>query len=223
MFGLLSTNAKYNKIVKPFIALAPVSTVAHVTSPLKYGVKWPSPVMWYLRRGGAFVANRIVQTLISFGCSSGLAGVCKNAIFMLTGFNEEQMDTERIPVYMSHTPAGTSAWNLLHFMQGIKSQKFAKFDMGSSRDNLARYGTMEPPEYPLEKITNPYIALFSSLNDWMASPQDVMLLKTRLRVPLVDDYTLPPVKWNHMDFLWGKDQHQWINKRVIELLARYVD
>lgn len=36
MFGLLATKPEYNDIVKPFIALAPVASVGHVESPIRY-------------------------------------------------------------------------------------------------------------------------------------------------------------------------------------------
>lgn len=36
MFGLLATKPEYNEIVKPFIALAPVASVGHVESPIRY-------------------------------------------------------------------------------------------------------------------------------------------------------------------------------------------
>ena len=36
----------------------------------------------------------------------------------------------RIDVYISHTPAGTSTKNMIHFAQGVKSGKFQVFLRG---------------------------------------------------------------------------------------------
>ncbi len=35
MFGLLSSRLKYNQIIKPFIALSPVSFLGNATTPLR--------------------------------------------------------------------------------------------------------------------------------------------------------------------------------------------
>lgn len=54
------------------------------------------------------------------------------------------------------------------------------FDYGRA-ENIKRYGTETPPEYHLEKITNKYIALMSSQNDWLSDPDDVIALRKKLR------------------------------------------
>ena len=36
MFGLLASQPRFNKIVKPFVALSPVAHVGHIKSPIKY-------------------------------------------------------------------------------------------------------------------------------------------------------------------------------------------
>jgi triacylglycerol lipase len=122
---------------------------------------------------------------------------------------------------MSHSPAGTTSWNLLHYGQGYTTKKFTAFDMGSSEANMAKYNRPTPPEFMPERITNKYIALYSSLNDWLATPEDVNGLKTRLRVKLLEDFVVPENKWNHMDFIWGKDQGRMINWRIVKLLGEH--
>ena len=42
---------------------------------------------------------------------------CENIIFILIGFDEKNLDIDRIPIYTSHTPAGTSVMNAVHFIQ----------------------------------------------------------------------------------------------------------
>ena len=84
--------------------------------------------------------------------------------------------------------------------------------------NLIRYGSKSPPKYPLENITCPYIALFTSKNDWMATPHDVKWLKSQLKVPLLLEYEVPNQKWNHADFLLAKDTGKLVNTKVIEVL-----
>ena len=47
----------------------------------------------------------------------------------------------RLPVYYTHTPAGTSVKNCAHFAQEVKSGRFAKYDYGTVK-NLVHYGSV---------------------------------------------------------------------------------
>lgn len=49
------------------------------------------------------------------------------------------VNSTRVPVYISHTPAGTSNWAVLHYLQLVKHNKFAKMDYGK-KENMKRYG-----------------------------------------------------------------------------------
>ena len=48
----------------------------------------------------------------------------------MAGFDVPQLNMTRVAVYYTHTPAGTSAWNMIHYAQGIKSGKIQMFDYG---------------------------------------------------------------------------------------------
>lgn len=223
MFGLLASQPRFNSLVKPFIALAPVSTVSHIRSPIRYLAKTPFLLSFIRSRGGRFMPSNQIMKLLGAACPQGLQPLCTNLIFVLVGYNQEQLNEDRLPVYLSHTPAGTSAWNIVHFGQNYLSGKFRRFDLGNEKKNIDLYGQSSPPEYDLTKITNKYIALFSSLNDWLAPPEDVLTLKHTLKVPLLEDHVVPNPKWNHLDFIWGKDAGQVVYKRVIELLDEFAD
>lgn len=66
-------------------------------------------------------------------------------------------------MYLTNFPAGGSTKQIVHYGQEINSKKFRKFDYGVF-NNLNRYGSIEPPDYDISKITAP-IALFYSEND----------------------------------------------------------
>lgn len=72
-----------------------------------------------------------------------------------------------LPLILTHTPAGTSVKQLLHYAQEILSGHFRKYDYGII-GNLLKYGKIAPPDYELDNITAP-VALFYSLNDWFAN------------------------------------------------------
>lgn len=71
-----------------------------------------------------------------------------------------------LPVILAHTPAGASTHTVIHFAQGINSDKFRRFDYGI-KENMKRYGSENPPDYDLTKVTAP-VGVFWSENDWLA-------------------------------------------------------
>ena len=81
---------------------------------------------------------------------------------------------------MTHTPAGTSTWDVAHWAQNLRDKKFQRFDYGKD-ENQKIYGQDTPPLYPLESIKSQKIALMYSLNDWLADPYDVQRLKQQLK------------------------------------------
>ena len=46
-----------------------------------------------------------------------LEDVCQNVVFLLCGYDEEQMDPEMLPTIAQHIPAGTSAFVIVHYGQ----------------------------------------------------------------------------------------------------------
>lgn len=221
MFGLLSTQPKYNEIIKPFIALAPVYTVGFIESPVKYlAYNWP--LLEFLKlKGGPFLQSSNATKYFEEELCPRFAGrVCADIVALACGFDGEQLNRTRLEVYLAHTPAGTSIQNILHWAQMVRSKKSSMFDYGRTL-NLERYGEIAPPEYEIESITNEHIALFSSRNDWLADSADVQLLKSRLKVPLLQDYIVPFEKWNHIDFIWGEQAAQYVNEPLIKLLDKF--
>ena len=42
---------------------------------------------------------------------------CSDLLFVIAGYDPQQLNSTRLPVYISHTPAGTSVQNMVHFAQ----------------------------------------------------------------------------------------------------------
>lgn len=74
-----------------------------------------------------------------------------------------------IPVILSNTPAGSSTKQFLHFAQEVNSGRFCKYDFGWFK-NLMFYGSINPPDYNLKKITSP-VALFYGNSDILTDPR----------------------------------------------------
>ena len=80
---------------------------------------------------------------------------------------------------MVHEPSGTSSRNIHHFGQAVNTQVFCAYNFPTPEENLAMYGSEEPPEYKLEEVTCP-VLLFWGEKDWMAQPRGVAAIAARL-------------------------------------------
>ncbi|KAF7491881.1 hypothetical protein SSS_01057 [Sarcoptes scabiei] len=65
------------------------------------------------------------------------------------------------------------------------------------------------------------IALFYTSDDWFNKMNSIEMLKSDLKVELMDDYLVPDPSYNHMDLVWAKNAGTLVNKRVLDILSRY--
>ncbi len=131
---------------------------------------------------------------------------------------------------------------IVHFAQEYKSQRFCKYDYGSSRENRRFYnGSSKPPSYSLDKVNLPVMLMYSD-NDWLADVkvseqastkkikaffttnffcQDVQRL--RLELPdVVDAYEVPDQDFNHIDFLWGLNAPDLVYSKIFKYLDSFL-
>uniref|UniRef100_A0A0K0EJA2 Lipase n=2 Tax=Strongyloides stercoralis TaxID=6248 RepID=A0A0K0EJA2_STRER len=220
MFSKLSEDKIFQKKVKKMFALAPVAQVGHIKGLMytiselfhssinlfeKYfGSMEFLPSTWYIR-----MASRLF-------CGSKLTNpLCQNVMFLIGGPESNQLNTTRLPVYLSHTPAGTSTDNIAHWAQMVISKKVQKFDFGSPDKNLLHYNQTTPPYYDFSKIFND-IYLYWSDSDWLADEIDVqegllhVLPNIKLNKHLID--------FNHFDFIYGLRARKEIYDDIIEII-----
>ena len=221
MFALLAEQPQYNDIVKPFIALAPVTSVGFSSAPVRL-LATNIPLIEFFRwKGGPLLPDKLISYVSEKFCSTlpiVTQPICSNLLFfILGGWDSPQLNSTRLPVYVSQDPAGTSAKNMIHWAQSINSGRFAKFDYGLF-ENLAKYTDVIPPSYDLGRITNKNIVLMSSTNDAFADPLDVAILRSKLNVKPLKDYLVPDPLFNHLDFIWALDAGGLVNKVVIDVL-----
>ncbi|XP_028164779.1 lipase 3-like [Ostrinia furnacalis] len=139
--------------------------------------------------------------------------------FPIMGYDEEQLEPEFAPLVCQHWPSSSSSRTLIHQDQILLSRTFAQYDYGPT-ENEIRYGCSKPKEYDLSK-NNISIVLISGKNDQTSTLLDVDLLKTKL--PNVrKDIILEPEKFNHLDFVAGRDTHKVLYEPIIlEILKEY--
>ncbi|XP_068151392.1 lipase 3 [Drosophila tropicalis] len=143
--------------------------------------------------------------------------VCSNILFLVAGYNSEQLNKTMLPVMLSHTPSGASIKQLEHFGQLMKSGHFRKFDRGYLRNQL-EYNRITPPDYDLSRVKVP-VALYYSVNDLLVSTTGVDRLARELP-NVVDKYLVPMEKFNHLDFLWAIDVKPLVYNRLVRNIRR---
>lgn len=222
LFGLLSEKPEYSKKIKLFSALGPVTTVGYMTSPVRYLAPFAEDSSILLRFFGEYdflPSNWFIRLLAKTMCRYAISReICENAIFIICGTDLKEMNLTRLPVFVSHTPAGTSVKNMVHYAQMVLHKRFQKFDYGTDM-NRQVYGQGTPPEYNVTGINVP-VALYWSLNDWFADPRDVAQLSMRLP-KVVLDFRIPDPTFTHLDFIIGLQAKALVYDPMMKLMFHY--
>jgi len=206
------------------VLLAPIAFVDHMQSPIKLIAPFSDLVQWvadHMGMGEFLPSNWLMDLIADFACgpNNPLEIICENVVFLLTGYDEKQMNKTMLPTIASHCPAGTSTYTVLQYAQEIKHKRFAGLDWGSDEKNIAHHGTPEPPVYDLRNV-NTKVALFWGNNDWLCDERDLM--KIVGQVPnIVVNNQVPWDGWNHLDFLYAIDIDQYQNDDLLAALAMY--
>ncbi|XP_018397034.1 PREDICTED: lipase 3-like isoform X2 [Cyphomyrmex costatus] len=210
------------RIVRTIISLAPAVFVKHIKSPIRFLAPYVNNlkiIAHFFGEDEFLPHNGVLQFLAKHGCEVTYVEkeICTNLIFLICGFDEEQFDHTLLPVILNHDPAGASTKTMVHFGQEIESGKFRQYDYGREK-NLLIYNATEPPDYNLANITVP-IGIFYADNDLLADSLDVKKLYKSLS-NILDLYRVPLPKFNHLDFIWGKDAPKFVYKRLLKIMKK---
>lgn len=207
------------KKIKMFFSLAPVVSLNFALSPLVKLGRLPDILFEDLFGHKQFLPQSAVMKWLSTHVCTHvvLEELCTNVFFLICGFNEKNLNVSRVDVYTTHSPAGTSVQNLLHWTQLVKHHKFQAFDWGSSDKNHFHYNQSYPPVYDMKDMTIP-TALWSGGQDWLADTSDINILLTQLP-NLVYHKHIP--EWEHLDFIWGLDAPWRMYNEIVSLLRKY--
>lgn len=207
------------KKIKMFFALAPVMSLDFALSPLVTLGRLPDILLEDLFGHKQFLPESpVLKWLSTHVCTHVITKeLCTNIIFLISGFNEKNLNVSRVDVYTTHSPAGTSVQNLRHWGQVVKHHKFQAFDWGSRDKNYFHYNQSYPPVYDMKDMTVP-TALWSGGHDLLADTSDVNILLTQLP-NLVYHKHIP--EWEHLDFIWGLDAPWRMYNEIVSLLRKY--
>ncbi|XP_014737713.1 PREDICTED: lipase member N-like [Sturnus vulgaris] len=202
--------------IKLFFALAPAYTFRHVRGPVLKLVFLPDLLLKELfgTRELVLVPRKEKELLVE-RCSKRLAAeVCVNGIFLVGGFDRNNLNSSRLDVYLSHFPDYTSVKTLLHWGQTAKSAHFRQFDYGLK--NMEKYNQLTPPYYPIEAMRVP-VALWSGGQDWAIPPVEIQRLLSHL-TNVVHHEHFPD--WNHFDHFWGLNAPQRMYRQMVALMKQ---
>jgi pimeloyl-ACP methyl ester carboxylesterase len=202
-FAKFSQDKELAKKIRKFYALAPMANVGNIKGPLR----WMAPLTGAMETIAKFVGmdefapnQWLMDMTAKYFCGMPVSKeLCKSALFLIGGPDSTQLNVTRIPVYLSHSPGGTSTRTMVHMGQMVNSGKFQAFDYGSKAENTKHYGQPKPTEYDITKMDTP-VAIYSGGQDWLSNPTDVQNLLPKLR-NVVDNVYLPD--YNDFDFIWG--------------------
>ncbi|CAL8103712.1 unnamed protein product [Orchesella dallaii] len=219
----MSERPEYNAKIKLMSALAPVAHTEHMISPIRLIAPFSAEIEWLLKMFGLhefLPSNEFMQLIGQQLCdeNSPIQPICSNFLFILCGFNPDQLDTSLLPVLLGHLPAGASVRTVVHYAQGVPSGTFSQYDYGTEK-NMEKYGQPTPPEYDLTKITAP-VALYWGENDWLGAKPDTQRI-AELLPNLQRYYRIKDELFNHLDFLVAKQIRELVNDPVIEFLENY--
>jgi len=168
--------------VNGVIALGPVAKLGNLSSKLVYFLaKVGFDKMLDFINIHEFLANSTsLAELSAFVCEKMLF-ICDGIVGLMADSNPLDDDQEKLPVYLTHYPSGSSLKAFSHLLQSIRSDKFAKYDYGKDV-NLLYYGKSTPEEYDLKRITGMKFCLFVGKDDKMATITDSLWIRDQLAV-----------------------------------------
>ncbi|XP_063382856.1 gastric triacylglycerol lipase-like [Cydia fagiglandana] len=225
-FVLTSLRPEYNDKISLFIALAPVAYLNYLEPPVSIAAG-AGPIITMLLRSlniNELLRNHSVATdLVTSLCTNSVLSYLRcgfGTLFPFAGFDPAGLEEEFLTgVVFGHYPRTTSRKSLEHYNQIALRRQFAQYDYGFFM-NLINYGRIYPPEYDLTAVTAK-IALFVGSADGVSKVKDVVRLGNTL--PNVVHFEVMELeRWNHVDFVWGKDiMSEYLYPTVLELLKTY--
>lgn len=153
----------FKSVLNGIIALGPVSCLEYIDSPIIKFIanKNVENLLYYLNVNEILTTKSDINRIVKFICDI-LLYLCEELLEMISDKDSyTDNDIDKILVWASHFPSGTSSKNLIHFSKIIRNKKFIDFN---------------EKEYNLLNI-NTKVALFIGSNDKLSTLVDSRLLR----------------------------------------------
>ncbi|XP_043481797.1 uncharacterized protein LOC122510908 [Leptopilina heterotoma] len=219
-----SLKPEYNKKVQYAILLAPGAFMGNIKGILSLLKPIVYPAMYVSEKLGYFSianANPTLRIFLQSFCSKQAISqeLCIFLIFTVVGFGYDEVDRVHIENFLTYEPAGSSWKQVIHYgMNYWNKGHFRLYDYGKKK-NKKIYNSTTPPEYPLENVDIP-IAMYHGTNDYVATPQDIELLGTKLP-NLVERQLIKEKELNHYDFLFGLEIKELVYNQAHKVFINF--
>ncbi|XP_004409745.1 PREDICTED: lipase member M [Odobenus rosmarus divergens] len=217
-FVAFSTMPELAQKIKMYFALAPIATIKHATSPGTKFLLLPDMMIKGLFGRKEFLyQTRFFRQFAIYLCGQMIMDqICSNFLFLMGGFNTNNMNMSRANVYVAHILGGTSVQNILHWSQARNSGEFRAFDWGNETKNLEKGKQPTPVRYKVRDMMVP-TAVWTGGQDWLSNPEDVKMLLSEV-TNLIYHKNIP--EWAHVDFIWGLDAPHRMYNEIIHLMKQ---
>lgn len=226
--AFLSSGSALAQHIKIAVLLAPVAFVTHMDSlPMNALAAMDTDEVFTLLGFHEFLPSSEILSKLEGQMCKVQPYLCVNLLSMICGYNPDNIDPDRLPIYLNYTPSGTSVKNMAKWAQAVRSpvpDELHMFDYGTecrSYIGLPRpcnqvvYGQEVPPAYDFSRIKAPLV-VFTGGADILADPDDTVILLKKL--PKLFAHHHEP-KYGHLDFIWGYNAVHRVYWRVLEVLA----
>ncbi|UIZ29912.1 hypothetical protein KXD40_002895 [Peronospora effusa] len=234
-FVTFSEDQELAKSVSYFAALGPVAWLGHTNgTAFNFLAKaYADTLLKSVNQVRFFPHNEMLQEVIGATICTKNPKLCEAAVALFVG-DSENWNSSRISVYLSEMPAGTSVKNLSHFAQNIRKDTFSAYKYGCSClralgismcptrfcGNKAKYGSFDPPAFPVSKMKNPRIGFFRGERDILTTPADMDRLRAALPpATVIHDEKIS--NFSHLDFIWATNANEKVYQSLLEQLNRY--
>ena len=230
-FMLAATVPRFNNMIQPMIALAPVWTlVAKQPTPEKIR-STREDLRQKIDSGGSQFPVQLIEILTrlscnlkisqKFVCNPALLAYLQSIFFGLPG----SVFYDRLTVY-SATAAGFargSKWLVAQRGSLTISDRVKMLDVNPDV-NMQRYGSVQAPEYLPGRITNPEMHFINGESSRAFTVADEAILKQRMGARIRSERNVPSfVDWSILSFQDGRpdDVIKWVNIPVLQILDSY--
>jgi lysosomal acid lipase/cholesteryl ester hydrolase len=206
-----------NKIAG-FVGLAPVMYIGNIVSPFIWILAYSGleTILGWLKEYNFFILPDYINPVFRAFTIHFRTFVWR-VLGLVMGIDEKvNVDLSRMPVMANHEPGGTSYYNMLHWLQSLKSGEFQKLNLGNEED-IQLYNTTHIAE-TFSKFPSYIIA---GENDALVAPKDFAKLKALL-TPSGAQFTLLP-DYAHADYIWGITCKELVFNPTIEFIKRHTD
>lgn len=100
----------------------------------------------------------------------------------------------------------------------MESDHFQRYDYGRTI-NLKKYGSTDPPNYPLHRIVAP-VALHYGSNDFFAPVDGVQKLANELS-NLIGMYNINDTEFNHINFIDAYNVRDLVYENILQIMKKY--